>query len=234
MRRYKVGPEIQYDLIYHHLIVRSPTMLSFLTVLTSISLASAAVVQLPPNIAQAVAAPSSDSYTQLVKSNGSLSFASPATALTGSGLNATLSGGPPIQGPVVKYTCDGGKWDRDLNPKSCLSAWESIPRAAGPVLTFGSRDADERYGIGLPKRYLSCEYPWNTHLDGPSTEAYKADGTCAIEPLLLPGRSFAKAKLADLALASSVVIDGCVDGKSSTGGLVWNFGKAPAHLHELD
>lgn len=136
-------------------------MLLFFTILTVISLSSAAVLQLPQIIAQAVPASSSDPLTQCVNSNGSLSLASPATAITDSGINATSSSEILNQTSVVKYKCDGGKWDRNLNPDSCLSAWASIPRAPGPVLTFGHRDGDKRYGIGLPKRYLSCKYPWN-------------------------------------------------------------------------
>lgn len=91
------------------------------------------------------------------ESNGSLSLTSLGTAPTDSESNATVSGGILNQASDVKYMCDGGKWDRNSNPESCVSAWASIPRGPGPVLTFGHHDADERYGIGLPKRYLSCK-----------------------------------------------------------------------------
>lgn len=58
----------------------------------------------------------------------------------------------------------------------------------------------------------------------------QADGTCAIEPLLLPGRWSGRAKLADLAEASYVVIDGCVDGKPLSGGVAWGFGTALVYV----
>ena len=53
--------------------------------------------------------------------------------------------------------CNGDKYGRDLNLKSCLEAFDYIPSAMTRELSFGQRDEGGNYDIELPRRYLSCE-----------------------------------------------------------------------------
>ena len=42
-----------------------------------------------------------------------------------------------------------------MNPSSCIEAWTLIPPIER-TLSFGPRNAAEKYDVGLPKRYQSC------------------------------------------------------------------------------
>jgi len=148
-----------FDFPNNYLIVHSSTMSYLFFTLGLVSLASAAVLQLPQTIAQAIPAPSSDPLGQWINSNVSLSSA-PSATISESEWIATLSGTPNLSAGM-KYKCDGGKWDRNLNTQSCLSAWASIRKGAGPALTFGPRGGERPHDVGLPQRYLSCMYPWD-------------------------------------------------------------------------
>ena len=53
----------------------------------------------------------------------------------------------------------------------------------------------------------------------------KADGACAIEPVLAPRATIAHAKPADAGMASLAVIRECAGGFPSTGGVARFFGE---------
>lgn len=42
-----------------------------------------------------------------------------------------------------------------INPSSCLEAWTLIPPIERTI-SFGPRNAADKYDVGLPKRYQSC------------------------------------------------------------------------------
>ena len=53
--------------------------------------------------------------------------------------------------------CNGHRFGRDLNLRSCLEAYDYIPKGMTQELSFGERDEGRSYDIELPKRYLSCK-----------------------------------------------------------------------------
>ena len=70
--------------------------------------------------------------------------------------------------------------------------------------------------------YLHCEAKICEYAD---FVIYQADGTCAIEPMLLPHVMSGTATYAGIAQGAALVIKRCVAGDPSTGGLVRDFGK---------
>ena len=52
-----------------------------------------------------------------------------------------------------------------------------------------------------------------------------ADGTCAIQPFLIPGKASAHVAPINTYVATATVIQRCVGGNPSTGGQVRDFGK---------
>lgn len=131
-------------------------MLSFHLAIFSGCLISAAVLQLSQNLNHGAQAPSNELLEDWLHSNGSLSSGY-LPSITHEEWNTTVSGDP---NQPIKINCDGLKFDRNLDVKSCFSAYESMKRAAGPEKTFGERNSGQRFNIDdkLPIRYLSCEY----------------------------------------------------------------------------
>lgn len=50
--------------------------------------------------------------------------------------------------------CDG-RLGTGMSPPSCLEAWTFLPPIE-TIVSFGPRNAENAYDVGLPKRYLSC------------------------------------------------------------------------------
>lgn len=50
--------------------------------------------------------------------------------------------------------CDG-RLGTGMSPTSCLEAWTLVPPIE-KIVSFGPRNPENTYDVGLPKRYLSC------------------------------------------------------------------------------
>ena len=97
-------------------------------------------------------------FVTSTSSDGSAAPAHNASGVTGVGVcNPTMA--DASLSAMVRYHCDGPRFGHDLNTGSCLQAWTSMPILT-QQLSFGDREDDDAYDVGLPKRYLS-----RTHMD---------------------------------------------------------------------
>lgn len=138
-----------------------------------------------------------------VGTNDSLSTF-PTLTMLDQGYNTSLSKLNLSANPT--FFCDEG-WGRDLNLRMCLEALASVPWPVGPdsrPLSFGPREA-RVFDIGLPRRFMS------------------ADGICAIQPFVVPGKVSAHVSPLNAYSATAAVIQRCVGGNPSQGGQVRSF-----------
>ncbi|KAM0796950.1 hypothetical protein BDR22DRAFT_865029 [Usnea florida] len=151
-------------------------------VLTPVASDAVAQPAMPPNLATSIG--SSTTPWKSVNSTDS------ATSVLGS--NSTLNVSLTYPDGLM-YTCDGQHGGYNLNLQSCLDILRLLVVVPFPFLELTWSDREVGHGIPLPQRYMST------------------DGTCIIEPFILPGRgTIAHASLHDLSLGASAIIDHCV------------------------
>ena len=103
--------------------------------------------------------------------------------------------------------CLGAVYGVDLNPDSCINAWEKMPRTLIPI-TYGSRN--QHLSISFPIRYQSD------------------DGLCVIDLRAKHGDAAARGDVArsiDICDAARLVIDKCMRNprRTASGGSTWGF-----------
>lgn len=109
----------------------------------------------------------------------------------------------------------------------CLEALASVPWPVGPdsrPLSFGPREA-RVFDIGLPRRFMSGECPIFRYGGAPVLTFGTADGICAIQPFVVPGKVSAHVSPLNAYSATAAVIQRCVGGNPSQGGQVRSFGE---------
>ncbi len=119
--------------------------------------------------------------------------------------------------PQVTVHCDGPRLGQDLNSNSCIGALRRLNMSQEDKI-WGKRDTGQNI-IGLPQMSISCKRPdlqyglvKTYHFHTSLTIPTEADGTCSIEPWLLPGKSLAIGSHLQVALGAAGVLTRCVDG----------------------
>ena len=126
--------------------------------------------------------------------------------------------------------CDGKVYGHpDLS--SCRSAVETIPDAAGPILSFGNRPKQKWISVTVPYRFVSRKYMGHLHFGIRSAghdcvDGNPADGTCVIEiGFSSPYSSLGFMTSHDIKVAASNLVSSCVENRG-IGGVVKLLGRS--------
>ena len=104
-------------------------------------------------------------------------------------------------------SCLGGIYGADLNPDSCINAWEKMPRTLAPI-AYGTRS--QHLAFSFPIRYQSD------------------DGLCVIDLRARQGDAAARGDVArsiHISDAARLIIDNCMRNppRIPVGGSIWGF-----------
>ena len=131
----------------------------------------------------------------------------------------------------LDITCDEKEYGLISDLKSCVDASNTIP-PFDKKQTFGWRERG-KFDVGLPQRYISCEWLSNSLAYARITKPTVADGLCAIDLDIDAWAASAQASSLEIAIAATSIIRLCVRGNDQpTGGIARTVGEQINERHK--